>query len=548
MDDDSPFLSFAIRGYPAPKRRPLLLLPEGSEEQYQPYSRRKPQGFSTVGSTCNGSTSRSPLGTFLALTTRKNHEAGDGHYGISNPAIFPHTAACRSTPMISNNRRRKKRTNITWGRMGLDLITMIYSNNIPPSSVLSMRFVCYCVLAIVSLYQVTLWVIIARARRHSGFPMSISRGDTALETITFSFPDLISTFASISVPKRWIPPKWEQDSNQQLKYRIRSTIGASAYYLPSKGTLLTPLHYVVSATRFREVSSSWNRRTIFVGLYTYQGLHCPVTVDNIFRTALHPARVRVGIVDFTDNQHEEARVTSSCNTPPVPCSDQPNQILCQYADNIDVFQLHQPPNFMVGPTLVGHVVQRLYRGEYYALLANINTVMVSGWDVDAINQWESLSNEMAILSTIPSLANERIMNMTTGKVLQNTRVVLCDASFVGETFATRTLTFREKNQPELIITPPPIHASANTATTSTTPKLQPYWSSHFSFSRGHFLLEVPYDPYLSYVPGGEDLSISIRAFTHGYDIYTPDRPLSFSLETNFNRHQYNKKNALRFPR
>jgi len=563
MNDDSPFLSFTIRGYSAPKRRPLLLIPEGNEEQYQSYSCRKQQGSSAVGSSWNGpaigirSARRSipTLRTFSALTRRKNDETGDYHNAISHPTVLPHTAASRSTPVMINNylRRKKQTTNAPWGRTGLDLINSIYPSIIPLSSILSKRsFLCCSVLTIGAIYLVLLlWMIIARARLHSGFPMSISQSDTAMETISFSYPEFSSS-ATISVPKRWIPSKWEQHSNQQqklLKDRVGSSLGISAYYVPSKGTLLTPLYSLLSATRLSGISSSWNRRTIFVGLSTYQGLHCPGTVETIFRTAYYPERIRVGIVDFTDNQQEETPLfTSSCNTPPVPCSDQPHQILCQYADHIDVFQLHQPPNFMFGPMLVGHIVQRLYRGEYYALLANVNTVMVSGWDVDSINQWESLFNEMAILSTIPSIANERIMNMTTGKVFQNTRVVLCDATFMGETVATRILTFREKSQPELVITTTPsIHASTTT-TTTTTPKLQPYWSSHFSFSKGHFLLDVPYDPYLSFVPVGEDLSISVRAFTHGYDMYTPDRPLCFSLETNFNRHQYHKINALQFPR
>jgi len=28
------------------------------------------------------------------------------------------------------------------------------------------------------------------------------------------------------------------------------------------------------------------------------------------------------------------------------------------------------------------------------------------------------------------------------------------------------------------------------------PMLQPFWAAGFAFSRGHFVLRVPYDPYL----------------------------------------------------
>lgn len=51
--------------------------------------------------------------------------------------------------------------------------------------------------------------------------------------------------------------------------------------------------------------------------------------------------------------------------------------------------------------------------------------------------------------------------------------------------------------------------------------MQPFWAAGFSFSRGHFALRVPYDPYLPMLFQGEEISMGVRAFTHGYDFYSP---------------------------
>jgi len=51
------------------------------------------------------------------------------------------------------------------------------------------------------------------------------------------------------------------------------------------------------------------------------------------------------------------------------------------------------------------------------------------------------------------------------------------------------------------------------------PTLHPFWAAGFSFARGHFVIQVPYDQYLPMVFQGEEISIGMRAFTHGYDFY-----------------------------
>lgn len=53
------------------------------------------------------------------------------------------------------------------------------------------------------------------------------------------------------------------------------------------------------------------------------------------------------------------------------------------------------------------------------------------------------------------------------------------------------------------------------------PQLQPFWAAGFSFSRGHFKLQVPYDGYQPMVFQGEEIAIGIRGFTYGYDFYAP---------------------------
>lgn len=48
-----------------------------------------------------------------------------------------------------------------------------------------------------------------------------------------------------------------------------------------------------------------------------------------------------------------------------------------------------------------------------------------------------------------------------------------------------------------------------------------FLSAHFIFTLGSFAREVPYDPELYF--HGEETSLAVRAFTHGYDLFNPHR-------------------------
>jgi hypothetical protein len=56
-------------------------------------------------------------------------------------------------------------------------------------------------------------------------------------------------------------------------------------------------------------------------------------------------------------------------------------------------------------------------------------------------------------------------------------------------------------------------------------------SAHFLFTRGTFVREVPYDPEMYF--HGEESSLAVRAFTHGYDLFSPHRPIIW--------HEYTRK-------
>lgn len=58
-----------------------------------------------------------------------------------------------------------------------------------------------------------------------------------------------------------------------------------------------------------------------------------------------------------------------------------------------------------------------------------------------------------------------------------------------------------------------------------------FYSAHFCFTIGKFVKEVPHDP--QYYFHGEEISIAVRAYTHGYDLFHPHKIVCW--------HEYTRK-------
>ena len=52
-----------------------------------------------------------------------------------------------------------------------------------------------------------------------------------------------------------------------------------------------------------------------------------------------------------------------------------------------------------------------------------------------------------------------------------------------------------------------------------------FYSAHFCFTLGQFCLEVPHDP--EYYFHGEEISIAVRAYTHGYGLFHPHKVIAW---------------------
>jgi len=271
-------------------------------------------------------------------------------------------------------------------------------------------------------------------------------------------------------------------------------------------TLITP----EQAAQLGSFHPDSGLQTIYISVASYRDPECQPTVEDIFLRAEHPDRLRVAIVEQRVGGEDDDFVPR-CGKPLKPCSEDPEQAMCKYAHLVDVFVV--PAILSIGPVFARHLANRMYRGEYFAMQVDSHVRFIHHWDSDLISQWESAKNEMGIITTYLSDITDSIDPVSFENRHPN-RPIMCKTDYEGN---GKLKHLRHGQQPEGI---PGIHNE---------PTLHPFWAAGFSFARGHFVVQVPYDQYEPMVFQGEEIFMGLRGWTYGYDYYTAEISVAFHM-------------------
>ena len=257
--------------------------------------------------------------------------------------------------------------------------------------------------------------------------------------------------------------------------------------------------------------------SILLSVASYRDFQCAETVGSALSMAAYPERISVAVVDQGILGAGDPDCTPMCDTEEAQATD----VRCKHLDRIRVYWMDA--RNATGPILARHIASRMYRGEAFVLQVDAHVAFALGWDEHLLKQWRSTGNENAVLSTYLSDVQGSLDGA--GHTLRTTRPIMCVSAFAEGNASVPYM--RHGAQPE----EPPL--------LSNEPMLQPFWAAGFSFARGHFVARVPYDCCLPFVFQGEEVSMGLRAWTHGYDFYAPYHSVVF--------HEYAESSERRRP-
>ena len=228
---------------------------------------------------------------------------------------------------------------------------------------------------------------------------------------------------------------------------------------------------------YENTNSQTTDPTIFVQIASYRDPECQHTVHDLFDKAAKPGRIKVGICWQFD-----------------PLEDK------------DCFRVKTRENQVVtasyhwregqGVCWARHQVQKLWQGEPYTLMIDSHMRFTHGWDEALLVELERCPADNPLLTGSP--ASYKPPNQLSSNLLPTVRrAQLFNAA--GEIRFRGSLLQSKADHP------------LNGA----------FIAAGFIFASSRIITEVPYDPYLYF--NHEEISLALRFFTHGWDVFHPTR-------------------------
>ena len=242
--------------------------------------------------------------------------------------------------------------------------------------------------------------------------------------------------------------------------------------------------------------------TIFVSIASYRDDECKDTVYQMYEQAARPDRIFTGVVQQNKEGEED-------------CFDKCEKCKAR-KDSGHIRVTSFPHTEAKGPTFARFECSKLWDGEEYYLQIDSHSKFEKGWDETAIAQMEATRDPKGIIGGYPPTDAQmktfkgndfsQMITMCTG-VMNSSRIPEIRARIVKTPSGSKPV--------------PMMYSGAGML-------MMPYQA----------LLDVPYDPYLSYIFFGEEILHSARLWTHGYNFYAPRKA--------FMTHHYTRKGKPKF--
>ena len=253
-----------------------------------------------------------------------------------------------------------------------------------------------------------------------------------------------------------------------------------------------------------------NNNLIFVQIASYRDPELVPTIEDMIAKAKHPENLTFGICW----QHSED--DSWDNLDKFKSDERFKIIDINYRDS-------------KGACWARNLLQQEYDGEEYTFQLDSHHRFINDWDEELINMLKHLQlkgYEKPMLTSYISSYDP--LNDPQGRV--NVPWKMNFDRFIPEG-AVFFLPAAIENYKEL-----------------SEPIPSRFYSAHFNFTLGQFVNEVPHDP--NYYFHGEEISIAVRAYTWGYDLFHPHKIIAWHEYTRKNRtkhwdddNEWHKKNS-----
>lgn len=233
------------------------------------------------------------------------------------------------------------------------------------------------------------------------------------------------------------------------------------------------------------------QNTIFIQIASYRDPELIPTIKDCISQAAYPERLSFGIVW----QHASEDEWDSLDE-------------FKHLNNFRIIDVDYKE--AKGVCWARSLAQTLYNGERYCLQLDSHHRFTKNWDVTLVRMLQELQkngHEKPLLTAYLTSYNPELeQSLSEIEKIKSRNIHPWKLNF-------------DRFAPDGVVHFTPGDIPNYTAFNAPIPSR--FLSAHFIFTLGQFCKEVPYDP--EYYFHGEEISLAVRAYTHGYDLFHPHR-------------------------
>ena len=185
------------------------------------------------------------------------------------------------------------------------------------------------------------------------------------------------------------------------------------------------------------------------------------------------------------------------------CTDPKYKKYCD-AGQVRVVYVHETES--LGPAMARYHASKLWGGETYYVQTDSHLQFAVEWDEKYRDEVKAAKSfPKAVLSSYPPGFSPG--NGNTVRESPGARLCYCETKVEDPNPIVRINTGRSYDG------------------TEARPTQIPFIAAGFFFTRAEFLVDIPFDPFIPWCFMGEEIALSMRAWTHGWDMYAPRKNL-----------------------
>lgn len=242
--------------------------------------------------------------------------------------------------------------------------------------------------------------------------------------------------------------------------------------------------------------------SIYLSVVSFREEFCVETLKEAFNKAKHPENLFVGLVQ-QNCEEEKCRRGNEIGPDPdcynLFCSSTTGK---KYCNNGQIRLLRMKETESLGPYMARYFASKLWIGEQWYMQIDSHMSFLQNWDAFSIQMLEKAPSDKPVISHLPPPNTSNLEE----------KMEVAAPRLCGPIFATSDI------EGQIVR----LEGSYNYDRVKIdTPRFAPFVAAGYLIAHSDMLRDVPFDPFLPYLFLGEEILLSARLWTSGYDTFSP---------------------------